>query len=178
MDAPLRIGIARCLLGDPVRPDGGHAAAPDLVEWLGARAELWSVCPEVEIGMGTPREALRLEVSAAGVPSGLHRVRLVGVDSGTSWTSRMQTWAARQARRWADAGVSGVVLVPDSPSCGPRGVPVASGRLVLAGRGLFAQALLEALPDIPMTEAGGLAAPAAREAFVAAARAARHRPGH
>ena len=54
-NAWLRIGMSRCLIGDLVRGDGGHAAAPVLVAWLAAHVELLPICPEVEVGMGTPR---------------------------------------------------------------------------------------------------------------------------
>lgn len=175
MREDLRIGISRCLYGDPVRPDGTAAYAIELVQWLEARVELWPICPEVEIGMPTPREAIELQVSPNGVPSGAHRVRLVGVDTGTSWTSRMHDWAARQAGKWAAAGVSGVVLKAGSPSCGIAHVPVHSGTLRLSGRGLFAQAVATTLPGVPMVEEGDLERVVAREAFLAAARACRVR---
>ena len=172
-NAWLRIGISRCLIGDLVRDDGGHAAAPVLVAWLAAHAELVPICPEVEVGMGTPREPTHLQLSPNGVRSGDHRVRLVGVESGTAWTSRMHDWAARQAGKWAAAGVAGAVLKSDSPSCGVAGVRVQSGELVLSGRGLFAEALADALPGLPMVGEGDLDTHAAREAFLVAARAFR-----
>ncbi|MGE3345442.1 MAG: DUF523 domain-containing protein [Vicinamibacterales bacterium] len=175
MDAPLRIGISRCLLGDLVRYDGGHKHVPSLVEWLAAHAEVWPICPEVEIGMGTPREPVELQRSPNGVPSGEHRVRLVGVETGTTWTTRMHDWAARQASRWAGAGVSGAVLKSGSPSCGVTGVPVHSGTLRLSGRGLFAEALAAAMPGLPMVEEGDLQDAVARQAFLAAVRAYRTR---
>lgn len=175
MDAPLRIGISRCLLGDLVRYDGGHKHAPSLVEWLEAHAELWPICPEVEIGMGTPREPVELQRSPNGVASGEHRVRLVGVETGTTWTTRMHDWAARQAGKWADAGIGGAVLKAGSPSCGVTGVPVQSGTLRLSGRGLFAEALATAMPGLPMVEEGELHDVVARQAFLAAVRAYRLR---
>ncbi len=172
-NARLRIGISRCLLGDLVRDDGGHAAAPALVAWLATHVDLLPICPEVELGMGTPREPVQLQRSPNGVPSGAHRVRLVGVESGTAWTSRMHDWAARQAERWAAAGIAGAVLKSDSPSCGVAGVPVQSGHLVLRGRGLFAETLASALPGLPLVAEGDLDTHAAREAFLVAARSFR-----
>ena len=175
MGAPLRIGISRCLLGDPVRHDGDHRHAPSLLEWLKAHAELWPICPEVEIGMGTPREPIELQRSPNGVPSGEHRVRLVGVETGTTWTTRMRDWGARQAMKWADAGVRGAVLTAGSPSCGVTGVPVRSGTLRLSGCGLFAEALAAAMPGLPMVEDHELHDAVARRAFLAAVRAYRTR---
>lgn len=171
MAPPLRIGVSACLLGQLVRYDGGHSHAPSLVQWLEAHAELWPICPEVEIGMGTPREPVELQRSPNGVASGEHRVRIVGAETGTSWTSRMHEWAMRQARKWAEAGVGGAVLKSGSASCGVTGVVIHSGPLRLSGRGLFAEALATVMPGLPMVEEGDLHEAVAREAFLAAVRA-------
>ena len=58
--SPLRLGISRCLLGEEVRFDGGHKRDTFLTEVLGRYVEWVPVCPEVEAGLGTPREAMRL----------------------------------------------------------------------------------------------------------------------
>ena len=62
---PIRIGISACLLGQEVRFDGGHKRDPFLTDTLGAQVEWVAVCPEVEMGLGTPRETLRLVRSAS-----------------------------------------------------------------------------------------------------------------
>ena len=72
-----RIGISRCLLGDEVRHDGGHKRDPFLVSTFGRFVEWVPVCPEIEVGMGTPREPIQLVVSQDGVPSDGQTVRLV-----------------------------------------------------------------------------------------------------
>ena len=56
----LRLGISRCLLGETVRFDGGHKRDAFLTDILGRYVEWVPVCPEVEAGLGTPREAMRL----------------------------------------------------------------------------------------------------------------------
>src|SRR5262245_36182693 len=58
--SPIRIGISRCLLGDPVRYDGAHKHDQFLTDTLGRYFEWVPVCPEVEVGMGTPREPIQL----------------------------------------------------------------------------------------------------------------------
>ena len=65
-----RIGISRCLLGDEVRFDGGHKHDSFLADVLGRAVEWVPVCPEVEVGMGVPREAIHLVTDASGVASG------------------------------------------------------------------------------------------------------------
>lgn len=61
--APERIlvGISACLLGQEVRFDGGHKQDRFLTETLGPFLQWVPVCPEVELGLGTPREPIRLE---------------------------------------------------------------------------------------------------------------------
>ncbi|PLY04213.1 MAG: DUF1722 domain-containing protein, partial [Desulfuromonas sp.] len=56
----IRLGISACLLGEKVRFDGGHKHDRFLTETLGRYVEYVPVCPEVEVGLPTPRETLRL----------------------------------------------------------------------------------------------------------------------
>jgi uncharacterized protein YbgA (DUF1722 family)/uncharacterized protein YbbK (DUF523 family) len=162
-----RIGISRCLLGDEVRYDGGHKRDPFLVETFGRFVEWVPVCPEIEMGMGTPREAIHLVASRDGIPSGEHRVRLLGVRSGHDWTRDMDRWRRTRVRELADARLSGYVLKKDSPSCGLERVRVhADTAVTRTGRGLFAQALIDALPNLPIEDEGRLHDPRLRDNFV------------
>jgi uncharacterized protein YbbK (DUF523 family) len=154
-----RVGISRCLLGDAVRYDGGHKHEPSLIDRLGASVELIPVCPELEAGMGVPREPIELVASA-----GARRVRLAGVTSGTDWTERMEAWAAERIAALRALGLSGFVLKSRSPSCGPRDVPVRGG---VASAGMFADALMRALPGLPVEDEERLRDPSARAAFLA-----------
>ncbi|HEX5109296.1 MAG TPA: DUF523 and DUF1722 domain-containing protein [Vicinamibacterales bacterium] len=158
-----RVGISRCLLGDEVRFDGGHKKDSYLLSTLGRFVEWVPVCPELEIGMGVPREPIYLVESQAGVRSGSHRVKLLGVESHTDWTSKMARFSATRVAGLA-ADLSGYVLKRDSPSCGLAGVRVHRARrresrgrkpvaaLSRTGRGLFAEALIDALPNLPIEE--------------------------
>jgi FdhD protein len=158
---PLRIGISSCLLGERVRYNGEHKRAP----WLDALAPLveWvPVCPEVEVGMGVPREPVRLN-AAPGGPF------MVTVHTGVDHTAAMRAWSARRIDALADAGISGYVLKKDSPSCGLTSVKVFEGDAVARadGRGLFADALVTRLPGLPVVEEDRLADERERAAFVA-----------
>src|SRR5688572_7508205 len=95
---PPRIGISRCLLGDEVRYDGGHKRDPFLVSTFGRFVEWVPVCPEVEAGMGTPREPIHLVASTNGASSNGQPVRLLGVASREEWTARVTTFAAARVR--------------------------------------------------------------------------------
>jgi uncharacterized protein YbbK (DUF523 family) len=172
---PPRVGISRCLLGDDVRYDGGHKRDALLIQTLGPFVEWVPVCPEVEVGMGTPREPIHLVTAIDGVRSGDRRVRLVGAESGRDWTGDMDRWCRDKVRALASARLAGYVLKQDSPSCGLRGVPVHSGTATTGtGRGLFAQALLEALSGLPIEEEGRLHDRHVREGFLERVRGYHH----
>lgn len=158
----IRIGISACLLGDKVRYDGGHKHDPYLTRTLGAFFEYHPVCPEVELGLGVPRESVRLVSSGEGV-------RMQGVRSGKDFTNGMAEFTRKRVEALAGASLHGYVLKKDSPSCGMDRVRVyhASGSgAERQGRGLFAQGLLQRLPLLPVEEEGRLHDPVIRENFV------------
>jgi uncharacterized protein YbbK (DUF523 family) len=159
-----RVGISRCLLGDAVRYDGRHKRDEALLDALGADVEWVPVCPEVEVGMGTPREPIELRAAPGGARSGGGLVRLVGVTSGRDWTDAMNAWASARVRELQALDLSGFVLKAGSPSCGLTGVAVATAPGA-AGRGLFAQALIDAMPDLPVEEESRLADACVRAEF-------------
>ena len=115
-----RVGISRCLLGDDVRYDGTNRLSAVVAE-LTALVDWVPICPEVEVGMGVPREPIQLTRHAAGVRSGAETVRLKGVDSREDWTDRMDRWACTRVTELAAAGISGVVLKARSPAADPAG---------------------------------------------------------
>jgi uncharacterized protein YbgA (DUF1722 family)/uncharacterized protein YbbK (DUF523 family) len=157
-----RVGISACLLGDEVRFDGGHKRDPFLADVLGPHVEWVRVCPEVEVGMGTPRETLRL------VRDGDSPVRMVTTRTGVDHTAAMERWARRRLEALADEDLSGYVLKKDSPSCGMERVKVfgSSGMPQRNGRGVYAAALLARFPNLPVEEEGRLSDPILRENFI------------
>ena len=161
-----RVGISRCLVGDEVRYDGTHRLDENVIALLGPYVDWVPVCPEVEIGMGTPREPIQLVASTDGVASMGERVSLLGITSGEDWTERMQTWARDRARELAQLELSGYVFKARSPSCGIDDVVVHTVESERRGRGLFAQALIDALPDLPVTDEAALTDAAARARFL------------
>ena len=160
-DDRIRIGVSACLLGEEVRYNGGHTRARYLTDTLGQFFEYVQVCPEVEIGMGVPRPAVRLEASAGGI-------RMVDPANGVDWTAAMTTHSRRRVGIVDDEDLLGFVLKKDSPSCGAWRVRVygESGSPSRDGRGVFAQALLDRYPLLPVEEEGRLNDPSLRENFI------------
>lgn len=157
----LRIGISSCLLGQRVRFDGGHKRDAFLVDTFGPFVEWVPVCPEVELGLGTPRETLRLVRKDDAV-------RMVQPKTGRDITDAMREFARARVKALADERLAGYVLKKDSPSCGMERVRIyaESGMAEKGGRGLFAEALIDRFPHLPVEEEGRLSDPRLRDNFV------------
>jgi len=156
----VRIGVSSCLLGAKVRFDGGHKKDDFLVNTFGEWVEWVPVCPEVEVGMGTPRESVRL-VRKGG------DVRMIAPRSGSDWTQAMRTYSVQRVEKLVTAELAGYVLKKDSPSCGMERVKVyGDGMPTKSGRGLFAEGLLSRFPNLPVEEEGRLCDPRLRDNFV------------
>jgi uncharacterized protein YbbK (DUF523 family) len=157
-----RVGVSACLLGEPVRWDGGHKRDAYLVDVLGRHVEWVPVCPEVEAGFPTPRETMRL-VRTKG-----RGVRLKTTKTEQDVTGQMARYVKARVAELAEANLSGYLLKKDSPSCGMERVKVCAekGPAARTGRGLFAEALMARLPTLPVEEEGRLSDPRLRENFV------------
>jgi uncharacterized protein YbgA (DUF1722 family)/uncharacterized protein YbbK (DUF523 family) len=159
--APLRLGISRCLLGEEVRYDGRHNLDNFLTEVLGRYVEWIPVCPEVEAGLGTPREPMRL----VGNPQ---NPRLVTIESRIDHTYALQTMTTNRIEELKKLDLSGYVFKKSSPSCGIGRVRLYNEHGVPSrkGVGLFARAFIEQFPLIPVEEEERLCDPPLRENFI------------
>jgi uncharacterized protein YbgA (DUF1722 family)/uncharacterized protein YbbK (DUF523 family) len=157
----IRIGISSCLLGEKVRFDGGHKHDRYLTDTLGEYFEWVPVCPEVELGLGTPRETMRLEQSG-------DETRLIMPKSSRDLTQSMREFAVARTEKLPQEGLGGYILKSDSPSCGLFRVRVygPSGMPNRTGRGLFAEALTQRFPYLPIEEEGRLCDPRLRENWI------------
>lgn len=157
----LRLGISACLLGESVRYDGGDKRAPLLCDVVACRVDWVPICPEVEIGLGTPRPPMVL-LGRGRAP------RLWTPSTGDDHTGAMRAWARERVAGLVDAGLAGYVLKSRSPSCGLRGVPLQDrdGSETGTGSGLFAAALVHGLPQLPLAEEQELDDPAALTQFL------------
>lgn len=161
MVTPVRLGISACLLGQKVRYDGGHKRDAFLVEVFGRYVEWVPVCPEVEMGLGVPRDTLRLERQGDDT-------RMIMPKTGADYTERMRTFAAQRLQALARERLCGYILKKDSPSCGLERVRLYphDGMPHKSGQGLFAAALTQYFPHLPVEEEGRLNDPRLRENFV------------
>lgn len=161
MSGKIRIGISSCLLGEPVRYDGGHQLDRYLRDTLGRYFEYVPVCPEVEMGLSTPRDTLRLVEGDSGP-------RLVFSRSGEEVTGRMLAWAGRRVRELEREELCGFIFKAKSPSSGMERVKLydRNGVPHKAGVGLFARTFMEHFPLLPVEEDGRLHDVHLRENFI------------
>lgn len=157
----IRLGISACLLGEPVRYDGGHKRDRFITDTLGQYVEFVPVCPETECGLGVPRESMRLEGDPASP-------RLMTSRTRVDHTDRMVAWAARRLKELEKEDLCGFIFKSDSPSSGMERVRVYSdkGMPQRKGIGIFARMFMERFPLLPVEEEGRLHDPKLRENFI------------
>lgn len=161
MSEQIPIGISACLLGDNVRFDGGHKRLAFAVEQLAPYVRFEPICPEMAIGLPTPRPALRLVKQEDSISMCLSN------DPSVDLTEKMQAFSEQRV-----AGLEhlcGYIVCAKSPSCGMERVRVysANGKdCRKSGVGLFTAELQKQLPWLPIEEDGRLNDPVLRENFV------------
>ena len=157
----IKIGISSCLLGEEVRFDGGHKRDRFITDRLSAFVKFVPVCPEIAIGLGVPRQPIRLVAK-----DGIHRA--MGVrDESLDVTQDMVRYAKKTSPRLDK--ISGYIFKSKSPSCGMERVKLYPGDLSMPNRdgiGLYARTIMEMMPDLPVEEEGRLNDPVLKENFV------------
>ncbi len=161
MTGIIKVGVSACLLGDKVRYDGGHKHDRYITDTLGRFFTFVPVCPEVESGMTTPREAMRLEGDPAAP-------RLVTRISRIDKTEQMLSFCRSKVAELEKAELCGFIFKKDSPSSGLFRVKVYddTGMPKKIGSGLFAAAVATHFPLLPMEEEGRLFDANLRENFI------------
>ena len=142
-----RIGVSACLAGDLVRYDGDHQCHEQIVGRLARNFELIKICPEIEIGLGVPREPIQLEARG-------QETRLVAVQSRQDHTETMQRFGRRTAHQVETWQLCGYVLKSKSPSCGLEQVKrwYSKDDFQRDGTGIFATALQQHAAGLPVIE--------------------------
>ena len=157
----IRLGISACLLGQPVRYDGGHRLDRWIADTLGQYVTFVPVCPEAECGLGVPRESMHL----AGDPA---RPRLITTRTHRDLTDRMVQWARRRVTELEKENLCGFIFKSNSPSSGMARVPVhdEKGGVAKTGVGIFARAFMDHFPLLPVEDEGRLHDDEIRENFI------------
>lgn len=158
------IGISTCLLGERVRFDSGHKHNSYITRTLGNFFSFQAFCPEVAIGLGVPREPIRLVSDKHPDEGGT--IRCVGTKTpDLDVTQALQNVAQEQAH-W-HKNLCGYIFKKDSPSCGMERVKTyVNGHPTRAGIGLYAEVLIKNFPDLPVEEEGRLGDSRLRENFI------------
>lgn len=153
------VGISSCLLGEEVRYDGGHKYNPTIVTALNKHFRFIPFCPEVDIGLGVPRDPIHLVVVG-------DQTRCVDAETSTQdVTDRLINSADRQ-RDWQDE-IYGYILKRGSPSCGMQGVKLwSNGSYERSGVGIYANRVMQNFPALPVEEEGSLDDEVLREEFI------------
>jgi uncharacterized protein YbgA (DUF1722 family)/uncharacterized protein YbbK (DUF523 family) len=155
------VGISSCLIGNPVRYNGGHKHDRRITDTLGQLFDFTPVCPEVSAGLGIPRPTIRIVDNGTGIS--IRGAKKPELDV----TRQLTDASARIVSRLPE--LAGFILKKDSPSCGVFRVKVyrEDGNLSRAEtRGEFTHQLLAARPWLPVEEEGRLNDPVLRENFI------------
>lgn len=158
----VKVGISACVLGEKVRFDGGHKASDFCIQSLASWVNYVSVCPEMALGLGAPRPAIRLQRNAE------HDIRLVQVKDNTlDFTDQMLDFSNQMLPDLND--LSGYIVCAKSPTCGMERVKLYDEHGVNLGKvtiGLYTQQLMRRYPWLPVEEDGRLQDAALRENFI------------
>jgi uncharacterized protein YbgA (DUF1722 family)/uncharacterized protein YbbK (DUF523 family) len=157
----IKLGISTCLLGENVRYDGGHKLDRFLTDTLRQYIEYVPVCPEVECGLGVPRESMHLE----GNPDS---PRLVTIRTKQDMTDCMVQWAQKRVVQLEKKDLCGFIFKSDSPSSGMERIRVYNekGIPVKKGVGIFARIFMDHFSLLPVEDEGRLHDPELRENFI------------
>ena len=162
MQAIIKIGVSSCLLGEKVRWNGDHKQDRYVREILGNYFEYVPVCPEMEVGMGVPRETVALYGT-------LEEPKMISKKSKIDWTERMNRYLKDRINQLTRDELSGYIFKSKSPSCGIARVPVFSETdrsKARHGAGMFANAFIKKFPLVPIEDEGRLNDAKIRDNFI------------
>ena len=162
MDSKIKIGVSSCLLGEKVRWNGDHKQNHYVRETLANYFEYVSICPEMEVGMGVPRETVALY-------GDLEKSRMISRKTQTDWTKPMQKYINVRINSLINKDLCGFIFKSKSPSCGLSRVPIYAefgSHNARHGVGMFAKKFADKFPLVPTEDEGRLNDPRIRENFI------------
>ncbi|EAT11851.1 YbgA family protein [Bermanella marisrubri] len=160
----IQVAISSCLLGEEVRYNGGHKRSRYIESVLSEYFSFTPICPEVGIGMGTPRPPIHLITTSGNNEEGIEAAQVD--DHSKRFTQQLKDYAKQQADQIKD--VRGYIFMQKSPSCGYTKVKLyhENGNPLDTAQGIYAAEIERLLPLIPKEEAGRLSDPMLRENFI------------
>lgn len=161
METKIRVGVSSCLLGNPVRYDGGHKRDRYITDVLADYFQFVPVCPEVECGLPIPRESLRLVGE-------LDNPQLITIRTKVDHTERMRDYCRQRVRALEGENLCGFIFKKDSPSSGLYRVKlyISPNNSIRKARGLFAASVVDHFTLLPVEEEGRLKEATLRENFI------------
>ena len=152
----LKLAISACLLGQKVRHDGNHKKAGDILEFFSPYCEFIAICPEMEIGLGSPRNPIQIDVIN-------NQQRLIMPNTGEDLSEKMSNYATSKFKSLIEDGICGFILKSNSPSCGLGSVLVHDNGKVSANENGFFSRYLK---SIPLREESDLHSNESRQEFL------------
>jgi uncharacterized protein YbbK (DUF523 family) len=137
-----KVGISACLVGERVRYDGGDKYYQLINDELSPWLDLQVICPEVEVGLGTPRQPVHLVTTQ-------EEIRGLGVEqSGLDVTNALET-AAKQTSSNRCQAFCAYIVKSRSPSCGAGSTPIyyTTNQLIDNSDDLYVNAIKTANPS-------------------------------
>jgi len=156
----IKLGISSCLLGNNVRYDGGNKLDQYVIDTFGRSVEWIPICPEVEAGLPIPREPMQLVADN-------NRTRLVTIETQQDRTGVLTYWIENKLHVLKQEHLRGFILKARSPSCGILDAELfsAKGKSIGARAGLFAEAVMNCFPLMPVENEERLRDSAIRQRF-------------
>jgi len=163
------VGISACLVGDEVRFNAGHKKSSICIDRLSPYFSYRKFCPEVAAGMGVPRPTLRLGGNPESPGLFYNPGQKKSLDLNKDLSAKLT--AGFESLLPFIGKLDGYILMQNSPSCGMEGLEVFSraqggSEGAHAGRGIFARAVMEVCPFLPIEGEGRLNDPSVLESFV------------
>lgn len=145
------MGISSCLIGKKVRYDGGHTRHDVVMNRLTKEFQLVDFCPEVEMGLGTPRETIQLVIIK-------NKIELMPSSRKESLNDK----ALSTFQNFNLSQLSGYIFQTRSPSCGLGSTKLfraIEGKEELINEsedGLFAKFIKQTFPNMPLIDSSQL----------------------
>ncbi|WP_290733106.1 DUF523 and DUF1722 domain-containing protein [Halobacteriovorax sp. JY17] len=159
------IAISSCLLGNLVRYDKNHCQDKWIIQELSKFVNFVPVCPEMEMGLGAPREEIHLYFNKEDKEN----IKLRKKFEGTDLTGLALETYSRMNATLSNKSIDGFILTKKSPSCGldnVKTIQLDDSKVVTRSTGLFAKNVLSNFPSVPTIDSGRMINKVLRENFI------------